>query len=212
MRAAAAIGGDFYDLSYSERVLTVSLADVSGHGLPTGLAMAAAKASLGMLARTGAGGVRLMELLHEEILRTTEPRTFVTLAHLVFDLANGTVAFTNAGHPYPYRVDRDGTVEALANPARPLGLTLSGGWHTVAAPLVLPSTLFGANAPSNKLNIALLGTWGRGEAHFGGLSRENSGCLARNSSTALPGWSQDHALCPWGVWARSGQMLSATIR
>ena len=133
---AAAIGGDFYDLSYSERVLTVCVADVSGHGLPAGLVMAAAKASLGMLARTGAGGVRLMELLHEEIVRTTERRTFVTLAHLVFDLANGTVAFMNAGHPYPYRVGGDGTVEALANPARPLGLALSGGWHTVTAPLV----------------------------------------------------------------------------
>jgi serine phosphatase RsbU (regulator of sigma subunit) len=89
-----------------------------------------------MLARTGAGGVRLMELLHEEIVRTTERRTFVTLAHLVFDLAKGTVAFTNAGHPYPYRVGRDGTVEALTNSARPLGLALSGGWHTVSAPLV----------------------------------------------------------------------------
>lgn len=132
---AAAIGGDFYDLSYSERVLTVSVADVSGHGLPTGLVMAAAKASLGMLARTGAGGVRLMELLHEEIVRTTERRTFLTLAHLVFDLAKGTVSYTNAGHPYPYRVGRDGTVEALTNPARPLGLALSGGWHTVIAPL-----------------------------------------------------------------------------
>lgn len=133
---AAAIGGDFYDLSYAERVLTVSVADVSGHGLPTGLVMAAAKASLGMLARTGAGGVRLMELLHEEIVRTTERRTFVTLAHLVFDLTKSTVAFTNAGHPYPYRVGRGGSVEALANPARPLGLGLSGGWHTVTAPLV----------------------------------------------------------------------------
>jgi serine phosphatase RsbU (regulator of sigma subunit) len=133
---AAAIGGDFYDLSYAERILTVSVADVSGHGLPTGLVMAAAKASLGMLARTGSEGVRLMELLHEEIVRTTERRTFVTLAHLVFDLAVGTVAFTNAGHPYPYRVGRDGTVEALTNPARPLGLALSGGWHTVTASLV----------------------------------------------------------------------------
>ncbi len=133
---AAAIGGDFYDLSYAERVLTVSMADVSGHGLPTGLVMATAKASLGMLARTGADGVRLMELLHEEIVRTTERRTFVTLAHLVFDLGKGTVAFTNAGHPYPYRVGRDGAVEALANPALPLGLALSGGWHTVTAPLV----------------------------------------------------------------------------
>jgi serine phosphatase RsbU (regulator of sigma subunit) len=132
---AAAIGGDFYDLSYSERVLTVSVADVSGHGLPAGLVMATAKASLGMLARTGAGGVRLMELLHEEIVRTTERRTFVTLAHLVFDLANSTVSYTNAGHPYPYRVRKDGTALALANPARPLGLPLSGGWHTVEEPL-----------------------------------------------------------------------------
>jgi len=132
---AAAIGGDFYDLSYEDHVLTVSVADVSGHGLPTGLVMAATKASLGMLARTGSGGVRLMELLHEEIVRTTEPRTFVTLAHLVFDLAKGTVAYTNAGHPYPYRVRKDGTDLALANPARPLGLPLSGGWHTVEEPL-----------------------------------------------------------------------------
>ncbi len=40
--------------------------------------------------------------------------------------------------------------------------------------LLLPRTpLFGANAPSNKLNIALLGTWGRGEAHFDAISSEN---------------------------------------
>lgn len=40
--------------------------------------------------------------------------------------------------------------------------------------LILPRTkLFGADAPGNKLNIALIGTWGRGEAHFGGLSGEN---------------------------------------
>src|SRR5437867_447767 len=45
---------------------------------------------------------------------------------------------------------------------------------TGAAGLILPRTkLFGADAPSNKLNIALIGTWGRGEAHFAGISSEN---------------------------------------
>src|SRR6266436_221781 len=45
---------------------------------------------------------------------------------------------------------------------------------TGAAGLILPQTrLFGADAPSNKLNIALIGTWGRGEAHFAGISSEN---------------------------------------
>jgi predicted dehydrogenase len=43
-----------------------------------------------------------------------------------------------------------------------------------AGGLILPRfKLFGADAPSNKLNIALLGTWGRAEAHFDAVSREN---------------------------------------
>ena len=43
-----------------------------------------------------------------------------------------------------------------------------------ASVLILPRMkLFGADAPSNKLNVALIGTWGRGEAHFGALGGEN---------------------------------------
>ena len=43
-----------------------------------------------------------------------------------------------------------------------------------ASTLILPRTkLFGADAPGNKLNIDLIGTWGRGEAHFGAISSEN---------------------------------------
>ena len=134
-RPAAAIGGDFYDLSGDARTLTVVVADVSGHGLPTGIVMAASKASLSALAKTGASGTRLMELLDVEIVRSTDSRTFVTLAYLAFDLAEGTVAFTNAGHPYPYRIRPDGTAEALVNAARPLGVALPPGWQTVVAPL-----------------------------------------------------------------------------
>jgi predicted dehydrogenase len=45
---------------------------------------------------------------------------------------------------------------------------------TGAAGLILPrTTLWGAAAPGNKLNVALIGTWGRGEAHFGPLASEN---------------------------------------
>jgi predicted dehydrogenase len=45
---------------------------------------------------------------------------------------------------------------------------------TGAGILFLPRTrLYGAEAPSNKLNLALIGTWGRGEAHFGALAPEN---------------------------------------
>jgi len=40
--------------------------------------------------------------------------------------------------------------------------------------VLLPRTnLFGANAPSNKLNLALIGAYGRGQAHWDGISGEN---------------------------------------
>src|ERR1041385_9382094 len=46
--------------------------------------------------------------------------------------------------------------------------------YTGAAGLILPRMkLFGADAPSNKLDIALIGPWGRGEAHFAGIASEN---------------------------------------
>jgi len=52
--------------------------------------------------------------------------------------------------------------------------------------LVLPSGFVnGQDAPSNKLNVALLGTWGRGEAHFGALKDENVVALARERGTVF---------------------------
>ena len=40
--------------------------------------------------------------------------------------------------------------------------------------IILPSgTLSGVNAASNKLNVALIGAWGRGRAHHGSISSEN---------------------------------------
>jgi predicted dehydrogenase len=44
----------------------------------------------------------------------------------------------------------------------------------VATPLIVTKfKLFGADVPSNKLNLALIGSWGRGEAHFDSLATQN---------------------------------------
>src|SRR5262249_30863551 len=134
-RPAAVIGGDFYDFLPDGRALTVVVADVAGHGLPTGIVMASTKASLSALAKTGVTGASLLSRLDEELRRTTGGRTFVTLAHLVFRFDEKHVDFTNAGHLYPYRVTADGSVQAVANPSRPLGVPLKGGFQTVHAPL-----------------------------------------------------------------------------
>ena len=57
-----------------------------------------------------------------------------------------------------------------------------------AGTLILPRLqLYGANAPSNKLNVALIGTWGRGSAHFGALASENMVALCDVNEEHLAG-------------------------
>ena len=134
---AQAIGGDFYHfLPEGPDRLTVVVADVSGHGLSTGIVMASAKASLSVLAATDRDAIAVLESLDREVRRTTDSRTFVTLAHVRFLFDLGAVDFTNAGHLYPYRIDPLGAVSSVANPARPLGVRLPGTFRTVRAPLV----------------------------------------------------------------------------
>lgn len=136
-RPAAAIGGDFYHfLGEGETVLTVVIADVSGHGLPAGIVMASALASLTALSRGGTDTPTLLGLLDDEVRRTTERRAFVTLAHVRFDLPARRAGFTNAGHLYPYRVAPDGSVSWVENPARPLGVGRPVERVTVSVPLV----------------------------------------------------------------------------
>jgi predicted dehydrogenase len=53
--------------------------------------------------------------------------------------------------------------------------------------LILPTgTLFGANRPGNKLNIALIGVWGRGLAHYDGLAKENVVALCDVNENRFP--------------------------
>jgi phosphoserine phosphatase RsbU/P len=131
---AAEIGGDFYDLiEQPDGRLLVAIADVSGHGLSTGIVMSAAKVLLSALIADGCTATKLFERLDREILLMTDRRAFVTLALCAFDPALGKVEFTNAGQVYPYRVTASGRVESLSNPSRPLGVALPARFVTVSA-------------------------------------------------------------------------------
>ena len=62
---------------------------------------------------------------------------------------------------------------------------------TGAGLLFLPSgTLFGQNRPGNRLNIALIGCWGRATAHFRMLEKENVVALCDVNSKALAAAAQ----------------------
>jgi serine phosphatase RsbU (regulator of sigma subunit) len=132
----ASIGGDYYDLFNLDKTkLAVTIGDVSGHGLSTGIVMAMVKAAITTLVEQGADEHSLFRRLNELVVRSTEKRTFMTLGFTIFDLKYKTVRHTNAGHLYPYLL-RDGEPpRPIEAPSFPLGIKEGVRPRTVELPL-----------------------------------------------------------------------------
>lgn len=117
---SAAIGGDYFDvLRLSDTELAVVIADVSGHGLSTGLRMAMLKAALLILIEETQNPEEILRRL-DSVVRNSQDRTFVTATLAIVDLARGVLRLTNAGHPPTYLV-RGRQVQEILLPSSPLG-------------------------------------------------------------------------------------------
>lgn len=131
---SSAIGGDFFDIvRLDEDRVAVVVADVAGHGLPTGLRMAMFKAALEILITEDKPIEAILERLSGMIRASTERRYFVTASISIIDFAAGAVAVTNAGHPPVYR-KRGDEVEEILIPGTALG-TLDDTYGRVEADL-----------------------------------------------------------------------------
>jgi HAMP domain-containing protein len=121
VESVAEIGGDYYDyLRAPDGRSAFVVGDVSGHGLPTGLLVAMAKAALATLIETGLTGTPLFVRLNDLIHRSTDSRNYMTLALFVYDGRTRQAELTNAGQLAPYRISK-GKVESLSLPSFPLG-------------------------------------------------------------------------------------------
>ncbi len=117
---SAAIGGDYFDvLRLSEDELAVIIADVSGHGLSTGLRMAMLKAALLILVEQTHEPEDILRHL-DAVVRNGGTRVFVTATLGLFNLRTATLRLYNAGHPPTYLL-RGGEVEEILLPGSPLG-------------------------------------------------------------------------------------------
>jgi HAMP domain-containing protein len=118
---SAAIGGDYFDvLRLAEDELAVIIADVSGHGLSSGLRMAMLKAALLILVEETREPEQILQRLDAVVRSNTESRFFVTATLGLFDVRSGVLRLINAGHPPTYRV-RGSEVEEILLPSSPLG-------------------------------------------------------------------------------------------
>ncbi len=118
---SAAIGGDYFDiLRIDADRLAIVIADVSGHGLPTGLRMAMLKAALVILVEEQKPPSEILRRLNSMVRAEKQQRFFVTATIAVVDFSAGTLEITNAGHPPTYLL-RNGEVQEILLAGSPLG-------------------------------------------------------------------------------------------
>lgn len=122
------IGGDYYDFIFTqgkeETRLGVVVGDVSGHGVPAALLMAAARGVLRSHAGCHGGNLMfLFQLLNHQLVKDSSHEHFMTLFYGLLDRENGTLTWNSAGHGpvFLYR-SQSQTLHELETTGPPLGI------------------------------------------------------------------------------------------
>ncbi len=105
MNAAKEVGGDFYDFYLlDENHLVITIADVSGKGVPAALFMAISKTILQNFAlsmQTPDDFSAVMTLANQQLCKNNDEMLFVTVFMGMLDLKTGEFIYVNAGHNAP---------------------------------------------------------------------------------------------------------------
>lgn len=137
MHPAREIGGDFYDFFLlDDEHLAVTVADVSGKGIPAALFMAVSRTVL----RSGERGREMAaHMEHANRLLATENAAcmFVTAFHGVLSLKTGALRYCNAGHNPPYLLRAAGERETLPLTGIPFGID-EGQSYRIAETVLYP--------------------------------------------------------------------------
>jgi phosphoserine phosphatase RsbU/P len=117
---ARSVSGDYYDfLSISEHAVAFALGDVAGKGISAALLMAAIQSNM-RTQLTATNGSRpdhlsaaaLVSALNRQLYANTTPEKYATFYFAMYDDADHTVTYTNAGHLPPLLV-RQQTLQLL---------------------------------------------------------------------------------------------------
>jgi sigma-B regulation protein RsbU (phosphoserine phosphatase) len=128
------VGGDYFDFlscSNGDR-MRIIVADSMGKGLPAGLLMSNLQGALRVLSETTECPSALVTTLNQWICHNIPLTKFISLVCIELQPGTGSdtmVSYTNAGHPPPILVRRDGTIERLEAAGIVLGVHDSGTYE-----------------------------------------------------------------------------------
>ncbi|MDI5964399.1 PP2C family protein-serine/threonine phosphatase [Streptomyces sp. SL13] len=122
LEPAYSIGGDNFDWSSGDGLLTLSVTDGMGHGMDAALLTGLAVSALRNARRAGLGVVDQAALADQAVFAQYQGASYAASLLLSFDLATGAVEAVDAGSPRVYRM-RAGEVNLVPlEPQLPLGM------------------------------------------------------------------------------------------
>jgi len=144
MKAAREVGGDFYDYyELPDGRLVVTVADVSGKGIPAAFFMMKSRVTLKSCLHVSDSLVEAMVKANERLSANNSAEMFVTAWTGVYDRKTGDLEFVSAGHNPPLIRRRDGSVEWLRAPRSPaMGNFTNVRYRSARATLGLGDRLF----------------------------------------------------------------------
>ena len=117
------VGGDYFDcFVIDDDHLALTIADVSGKGVPASLLMSNLHAGLHSLASAKADMTAVVAQLNDLIHAHTSFDKFITFFYAELDINNKTLTYVNAGHNPPYIVHADRTLMTLETGGLILGM------------------------------------------------------------------------------------------
>ena len=112
MDPARNVGGDFYDFFLiDDDHLYLSIADVSGKGIPAALFMMASKIVLGNNAMALRSPARILSATNMMIAKDNKEEMFVTVWLGILEISTGILTAASAGHEYPMLKKAGGNFE-----------------------------------------------------------------------------------------------------
>jgi len=131
-----ALGGDFYDVAqFGDDTVGVSLADVSGHGVPAAFITAMYKSAFYRISHNYSAANDILHHINNELIDIVKTGDYITALYMRIMLnsegaqiatpsgnsSDIAVEFSGAGHPYPlYYSARTGQIQRLTENGPPL--------------------------------------------------------------------------------------------
>ena len=114
MTPAKEVGGDFYDYYFiDDDHLALTIADVSGKGVPAALFMMIAMTLLHNHAALGGSPREILTYVNHQLCQNNKSMMFCTVWLGILDLKTGKLTAANAGHEYPAVKRQGGRYELM---------------------------------------------------------------------------------------------------